>query len=153
MYEFTPADPTIKRPSTMRVEERKRRIIYGFIPLVMFVATLANVVLGETPLSAAFGIVGGIVLNVFELMWARLDAEDRNYELSKYFTFAVVLFGVFAITYYLVRSRDTADSLRAIGLMIIYFVVLVVVLGVATGIIAAILVAVGVLPQNVLEEP
>jgi hypothetical protein len=135
----------------MRIEQGKRRIIYRYIPLVMFVATMANVVFGEGPLSAAFGIVGGLVLNVFELMWARLDAEARGYELSRYFTPLVVLFGVFAFSYYLIRSRDTAGGLKAIGLMVVYFVVLAVLLGVAAGIVAVVLVSIGVLPQSVLE--
>jgi hypothetical protein len=152
MYEFIPADPTLKSPPTMRIEEGKRRILYRYIPLVMFIATMANVVFGEGPLSAAFGIVGGIVLNVFELMWAKLDAEARGYELSKYFTPAVVLFGVFALTYYVIRSRNTVDGLKAIGLMIIYFVVLTVVLGAAATVAAGILIIIGVLPPSALER-
>jgi heme/copper-type cytochrome/quinol oxidase subunit 4 len=151
MYEFTPADPTIKRPGHKPPLDQKRAIIFIYIPLLAFASMMFDVVANGNDVIRVADVVSAIVLNVLALMWAKTDADEKGYELSQFFTLAVVLFGVFAILYYLFRSRGASDGLISTGWLVLYGVTLAVVLGLTAGIVTMILVAAGLLPQNVLD--
>jgi hypothetical protein len=152
MYEFTPADPTLKRPGHNSSSTEKRQILFVYIPVLAFVSLLVDMMLGTNQIVGIFDLAAGIALNVLGLMWARIDAGERRYELSQYFTVAVILLGVFAIAYYLFRSRGFEKGLAATGLMILYFIGVVFVIGILAGLIAAILVSAGLLPDTILNK-
>jgi hypothetical protein len=152
MYEFTPADPTIKRPGHDSPVTAKRKIAFIYIPILAFVSLLVDIILGTNQAVGVIDLAAGVGLNLLGLMWAKSDAAERQYELSRHFTFAVVLLGVFAIIYYLFRSRGLSGGLAATGLMILYFIGLVIVIGIASGLITTVLVATGVLPANILDS-
>ena len=149
MYEFTPADPTIKRPGHEAPLTEKRTILFLYIPLVAFASTMTGFFIRDIQIANVVNVVFGIALNVLALMWAKIDAEERRYELGRYFTFAVVLFGVFAIIYYLFRSRGARAGLISTGWMILYGVGLTLTLGLLTAIITIALIMAGVLPKSV----
>ena len=152
MYEFTPADPTIKRPGHNSPITDKRTILYIYIPVLAFVSLLVDMILGTNQIVGVFDLAAGIALNVLGLMWAKIDAAERRYELSPHFTLAVVLLGFVAIIYYLFKSRGFEKGLAATGLMVLYFIGLVVIIGIAAGLIAAVLVSAGLLPSSVLNQ-
>jgi hypothetical protein len=151
MYEFTPADPTLKRPGHETFLTDKRWIIFVYIPLLAFVSMMIDLITGENDIARVADVVSALVLNVFALMWTKIDADEHQYELSSFFTPAVVVFGVLAVIYYLFRSRDLRGALISTGWMFLYGVVLSLALGITVGIVIALLVAAGVLPQSVLE--
>ena len=69
--------------------------------------------------------------------WCRLDSRGRNYQLSRWFPYLVVLFGTLTLIYYLFRSRGFLHGLRALVLfvmivigMLIVETVLLVILGI-----------------------
>ena len=152
MYEFTPADPTIRRPGDEAPLSEKRKILFIYIPLVAFASMMSGIVFGENQAVTFANLILGILVNVLALMWAKLDAEERSYELSRHFTLAVVVFGIFAIIYYLFRSRGMTGGLVTFGLLILYIVVTVFALAITTAIVTLLLVAVGLLPQSVFDE-
>lgn len=152
MYEFTPADPTLKRPGHNSSATEKRQILFIYIPALAFVSLLVDLILGTNQIVAVFDLAAGIALNVLGLMWAKIDAAERRYELSRHFTVAVVLLGVFAIIYYLFRSRGLEKGLAATGLMVLYFIGIIFVVGIPVGLIAAVLVSTGLLPSSVLNQ-
>ena len=152
MYEFTPADPTLKRPGHNSSSTEKRQILFIYIPVLAFVSLLVDMMLGTNQIVSVFDLAAGIALNFLGLMWAKVDAGERRYELSRYFTVAVLLLGVFAIVYYLFKSRGFEKGLAATGLMVVYFIGVVFVIGILTGLIAAVLVSAGLLPSSVLNE-
>src|SRR5947209_20407562 len=121
MYEFTPADPTLKRPGHNSSSTEKRQILFIYIPVLTFVSLLVDMMLGTNQIVSVFDLAAGIALNFLGLMWARIDAGDRRYELSRYYTVSVVLLGVFAIIYYLFCSRGFEKDLAATGLMVVDF--------------------------------
>jgi len=120
MYEFTPADPTIRRPGDETPLAEKRKILFIYIPLVAFASMMSGILFGENQAVTFANLILGILVNVLALMWAKLDAEERSYELSRHFTLAVVIFGIFAIIYYLFRSRGMTGGLVTFGLLILY---------------------------------
>ena len=151
MYEFTPADTTIKRPGHQAPLTEKRKILFVYIPLVGLASMMAGFLIRDDQIANAVEIVFAIVINVFALMWARIDAGERRYELSPHFTLMVVLFGVFAIIYYLLRSRGSKGGLISTLWLILYAVALTVALGLISAIIAIVLIVAGVLPQSFLD--
>jgi len=151
MYEFTPADPTIRRPGDETPLAEKRKILFIYIPLVAFASMMSGIVFGENQAVTFTNLILGILVNVLALMWAKIDAEERSYELSRHFTLAVVVFGIFAIIYYLFRSRGMSGGLVTFGLLILYIVVMVFALAITTAIVTLLLVAVGLLPQSVFD--
>ena len=151
MYEFTPADPTIRRPGDETPLAEKRKILFIYIPLVAFASMMSGIVFGENQAVTFTNLILGILVNVLALMWAKIDAEERSYELSRHFTLAVVVFGIFAIIYYLFRSRGMTGGLVTFGLLILYIVVTVFALAITTAIVTLLLVAVGLLPPSVFD--
>jgi len=151
MYEFTPADPTIRRPGDETPLAEKRKILFIYIPLVAFASMMSGIVFGENQAVTFTNLILGILVNVLALMWAKIDAEERSYELSRHFTLAVVVFGIFAIIYYLFRSRGMTGGLVTFGLLILYIVVMVFALAITTAIVTLLLVAVGLLPPSVFD--
>lgn len=151
MYEFTPADPTIKRPGHAGPPTEKRKILFLYIPLVGFASVMLGILAGENGIAAVANVALGIVLNVLALMWAKIDAAERQYELSRYFTMAVVIFGVFAIVYYLFRSRGSSGGLISTGWMVLYAVAIIVALSLISAIITIVLIVTGVVPRGILD--
>ena len=151
MYEFTPADPTIRRPGDETPLAEKRKILFIYIPLVAFASMMSGIVFGENQAVTFANLILGILVNVLALMWAKLDAEERSYELSRHFTLAVVVFGIFAIIYYLFRSRGMTGGLVTFGLLILYIVVTVFALAITTAIVTFLLVAIGLLARSVFD--
>jgi hypothetical protein len=151
MYEFTPADPTLKRPGHEQRFTDKQKILFIYIPLVAFASMMSGIVSGEDQVVGFANLILGIVLNVLALMWARIDAEERSYELSPYFPIAVVLFGIFAIIYYLFRSRGASGGLISIGWLILYIAATFLALIIVSVIFTFLLVAIGVLPESILN--
>jgi len=151
MYEFTPADPTIRRPGDETPLAEKRKILFIYIPLVAFASMMSGIVFGENQAVTFANLILGILVNVLALMWAKIDAEERSYELSRHFTLAVVVFGIFAIIYYLFRSRGMSGGLVTFGLLILYIVVMVFALAITTAIVTFLLVAIGLLPRSVFD--
>jgi hypothetical protein len=152
MYEFTPADPTIKRPGHEPPGTDKQKIVFIYIPILAFVSLLVDIILGTNQAVGVVDLAAGVGLNLLGLMWAKSDAAERQYELSRHFTLAVVLLGVFAIIYYLFKSRGLSGGLTATGLMILYFAGVMIVIGIASALVTVILVTAGVLPANVLDQ-
>jgi hypothetical protein len=152
MYEFTPADPTLKRPGHNSSATEKHQILFIYVPVLAFVSLLVDMILGTNQIVAVFDLAAGIALNVLGLMWARIDAGERRYELSRYFTVAVILLGVFAIAYYLFRSRGFEKGLASTGLLVLYLIGIAFVIGILAGLIAAVLVSAGLLPDTILNK-
>lgn len=112
---------------------------------------MLGIIAGENQVSESANIILGLLLNLFALMWAKIDADERGYELSRYFTLAVLFLGVFAIIYYLFRSRGARGGITSLGWMVLYGLALTIVLSIISAIITIILVMLGVLPKSLLE--
>ncbi len=56
------------------------------------------------------------------LFWCKIDAEERREELTTGLQIAIVAFGIFALVYYLFKTRSPRDGLRSIGWLLLYAV-------------------------------
>lgn len=59
--------------------------------------------------------------NVLTVFWCVYDSRERGEETGRYFTLSVVIFGVFALFYYLFNTRGFKLGVIAIGKFIALF--------------------------------
>ena len=62
-----------------------------------------------------------IGFNVLIVFWCHFDSRERNEELNRYFTFLVVIFGIFTLFYYFFKTRGLLGGLILIGKTIAIF--------------------------------
>jgi hypothetical protein len=151
MYEFTPADPTIKRPGHETRLTDKQKILFIYVPVVWFASAMFSIVFADSQALGIVTLILAIMLNVLALWWAKIDAAERRFLLSRVFPLAVVLFGIFAIVYYLFKSRGAWGGLISTGWLILYGVGMLFALMIVSLIVTLLLVAVGLLPESILD--
>lgn len=135
-----------------RFLNEKRRIILIYIPLVATIGIIVGMILGSrSRYELLINIATGIGMNILTLAWCKIDARERNYRLSKHFPLFVVLLGIFALVYYLLRSRGIGRGLISIGWLIGYMVTVFITLTVAILVVVVPLIVAGVLPKTVFD--
>jgi hypothetical protein len=135
-----------------RFLDGKRRIVLIYIPLVATATIIVGMFLGaRSRYVLLLDIASGIGMNILALAWCKIDAKNRNYQLSKHFPLFVVLLGIFTLIYYLLRSRGIGRGLISIGWLVVYIVTVFVALTVAVLIVVIPLVLAGVLPKTVFD--
>ena len=72
----------------------------------------------------------GVVINFIFFYWFMVDSQIRNYDASGFQKFLVVVFGPIALSWYVLRTRDSLESIRAIGYALGLLIVSVGVLGI-----------------------
>ena len=130
----------------------KRWLLFVYVPIFVSVCSILGIVFEEHKgFSLLVDIALALGLNIFELMWCRMDSRERGYELHRHFTFAVVIFGVLALLYYLFRSRDFREGLISIGWLVLYVIALLVVSSVVSGLVVMVFVVTGAVSPSILE--
>jgi hypothetical protein len=130
----------------------KRRITLIYVPLVMIASVIAGMVIGSrSPYIAFFDIAAGVTLNILAFSWCKIDAKEREYQLSKHFPLFVVLLGIFTVMYYLLRSRGVGRGLISIGRLILYIAGLFIALLVMVVVVVVPLLITGVLTKTVFN--
>jgi len=100
-------------------EKRKVLIILGVAQIVV---TLAGVVLGRFEAVSSFiAILSAVGWAVGILAWIKIDAEQRAEDVSSGLRFAIIILGVFALAYYLFKTRGLAGGLKGLGWTLLYF--------------------------------
>jgi hypothetical protein len=130
----------------------KRWLLFIYVPIFVSVCSILGIIFEEHKgFSLLIDIALALGLNVFELMWCRMDSRERGYALHRHFTFAVVIFGVLALLYYLFRSREFRVGLISTGWLVLYVVALVVVSSVVSGLAITVLILAGAVSPSVVE--
>lgn len=62
-----------------------------------------------------------VAFNVLTVFWCAFDSRERGETLGRYFTLAVVIFGVFALFYYFFKTRGFKSGLISTGKFIVIF--------------------------------
>lgn len=128
---------------TESVDFRRDKIVVLIgLTLFWFISSVINIMAaasgGENPLIFLLSTVGW---GVGILFWCKIDAEQRGEQLSTILQIALVGFAIFALIYYLFKTRGGRGGVRSIGWMLIYgllsYVVVVVLATVTLGILQA----------------
>lgn len=142
-------------PATQTSEvfkSEKRWLLFVYIPIFVTVGSVIGIIFdNHKDFSRLVDVILTLGLNIFSFAWCRMDSRERGYELHRYFPFAVIIFGTFALLYYLFRSRGFRGGLISIGWLILYAVLVVVAASIIVGVIVTALVLVGVVPSAILD--
>ena len=139
------------RPRKLFLTE-KRWLLFVYVPIFVCACSVLVIIFEEDKgFSLLIDLVLALGLNVFELMWCRMDGRERGYQLHRHFTFAVVIFGVLALLYYLFRSREFRGGLVSTGWLVLYVVALVVVSSLVSGLAIMVLILTGAVSPSVVN--
>jgi hypothetical protein len=86
-------------------------MLLGFALLVTFVDAT---VLHDGVRAPWWNVVSSLIFSILCFSWYRLDSEQRQYRRSALLNVGVVALAVFAIPYYVVRSRPPGQKARAL---------------------------------------
>ena len=135
-------------PARSKMSTEKRWILFVFVPLVWVLFLVLGMFFGkDAGASRIIDLVGSVALNILTFAWCLTDSNERGYTLHRHFPIATIIFGFFALIYYLFRSRGFNGGLISTAWFVLYligsiitsgFVALVILLGlVFTGIVSA----------------
>ncbi len=125
----------------------KRLLLFVYIPTFLLVCLTAIMVLGE-PAAGVFDLAFSVGANFWAFAWVRIDSRQKGYKLHRLFPYAIIIFGFFALIYYLFRSRGLSSGFVALGFLVLYIVATLLVTGLVFLIIALTLLVVGILPST-----
>ena len=103
------------------VNKEKREIII-LVCIFSAVSTFFTLLFDKTGLEQVIGLATAISIGFFILWWCKLDSLERNYELKSGFRILIVLFGAFALMYYLFKSRGFRNGLVAVSYALLIFI-------------------------------
>ena len=74
-----------------------------------------------------FSLLTAIGYGILILIWCKIDSNERNENLGSGFRILLVIFGVFALIYYLFKSRGIKNGFISSGYALLFFIILILV--------------------------
>ena len=135
----------------LSIEER--RLLFLYFPVLLLVCSLASIISNYYfPGSATlFDVTLATGSNLMAYMWCRIDSDERGYKLHRLFTYAIIIFGVLALLYYIFRSRGFGRGVGAVVALIIYVACTYIAVSIVALVILLVLMAAGLIPPSVLD--
>lgn len=107
-------------PQAIDLRRQKYIVLIG-LTLFWFVSAMVNMLAGqEGPAAGVIFLLTAIGWGVGMLYWCKIDADDRNEQLSTGLQLAIVGFGLFALIYYLFKTRGSQGGVKAMGWLLLY---------------------------------
>ncbi len=103
--------------------KREKFIVLIGLTLFWFISSFVNLLAAQEGL--AFSVIlllSAIGWGVGILFWCKIDAEERGEELTTGLQIGIVAFGIFALIYYLFKTRGGRGGVSAIGWLLLYAV-------------------------------
>jgi hypothetical protein len=94
---------------------KKRILIALFLLMVAHGAIVATSGAGAGEAPIAWSLVLDLVFSFLCFVWYRHDSDERHYPRSRWLNIGMVVLVMFAMPYYLVRSRPRGEKLRALA--------------------------------------
>ena len=112
--------PTASEPIASRLGPEFRPVLASLV--LSGVAGLLSAASFKYPaINGSVSLLWAFGLNVCMFAWVRQDANQREYALHRWFPILMVVFGVFALLYYVFRSHKFEKAFVTLG----YFVLVV----------------------------
>ncbi|HRI04884.1 MAG TPA: hypothetical protein PLL77_14185 [Pyrinomonadaceae bacterium] len=130
----------------------KRWVLFVYIPIfLLFFSTVGILIDNDKGFGRITDLIGGLVLNIFTYVWIRMDSQERRYELHRFFSYAVVVFGTLALIYYLFRSRGFRGGVVSLGWLLLYVIPTFLFVMIVSAVIVLALVMAGAVSPNVFD--
>lgn len=102
---------------------KKKTILLAFLPILSLLVGYLEYGPARGSQYAGMLLVTHALLSIaLILAWFLFDTKERNYKVSLILKVAVACLTVFALPYYLFRSRGFTGGLKALGLSLLVFV-------------------------------
>ncbi len=111
--------------SSSDYRKNKRNVIIGAIIFNILTNIVSLRYEGSSSVEQILVFVSMVGTGFCILLWCNLDSAERSEKLGSGFRFLLVLFGVFALTFYFFKSRGFKRGSIAIGYLLIIFIVYV----------------------------
>jgi hypothetical protein len=98
----------------------KRIVLAESLGFVTVVAGLSIGLIRFPTLSTALSVINMLGCGVWMLAWIKADSRERGYALHRRFPLIVVVFGIFALIYYLFRSRGFLRGLAGVAYFLLF---------------------------------
>jgi hypothetical protein len=93
-----------------------KRILIALLMLMALDGALdATYAANDLPQPLGWSLSLGLSFSFLCFAWYRHDSDDRHFARSRWLNMGMVILTLFAMPYYLVRSRQRGQKLRAIG--------------------------------------
>lgn len=103
--------------------KREKLIVLAGLTIFWFISSFVNLVAAQDgPAFSLILLLSAIGWGVGILFWCKIDAEERGEQLTTPLQIVIVGFGIFALIYYLFKTRGREGGVRAIGWLLLYAV-------------------------------
>jgi hypothetical protein len=127
----------------------KRLVLVETLGFSTIIGLISVVFLQNPYMTTAVSLINILGWGVCMLAWIKADSLTRGYQLHRQFPYAVVIFGTFALIYYLFRSRGIFRGFTSVGYFAL-FAILNVIVGLIAGILL-LLIIVLIFGPSILE--
>jgi hypothetical protein len=94
----------------------KKRILIALLLLMVLNGALDATYGGDPDAGpGAWGLLLGLCISFLTFAWYRYDSDERQYARSRWLNIGILVLTMFALPYYLVRSRPRGQKLRALA--------------------------------------
>lgn len=139
--------------ATKHFRNEKRRLILFYIPLSLIASFVLEAVIQPGKGGGRlFDVLTGLVLNFLTFVWIKFDSEERRYRLHRLFPFTVVIFGIFALLYYLFRSRGIREGFLSTAWLVLYVAACFLTVTIVAVLVLAGLISAGFVTANVFDQ-
>jgi hypothetical protein len=115
------------RSSSSIYWKSKRNVRAGVIIFTVIANIFALWFEKNPPVSQIITFFTAIGYGIFILLWCSFDSRERNEDLGAGFRILLVIFGAFALLFYLFKSRGFKKGLISIGYLLLFLLILVLV--------------------------
>jgi hypothetical protein len=103
-----------------------KRILFALLALMALDGALdATYAASDLPQPLGWSLSLGLCFSFLCFAWYRHDSDGRHFVRSRWLNIGMIILTVIAMPYYLVRSRQPGQKLRAIGKCVGFAVLLV----------------------------
>ena len=130
---------------------RDKIVVLAAMTFFWFISSVVNILAAASePGNSVIFLLSTIGWGIGILFWTKIDADERGEKLTTGLQIGLVAFGIFALIYYLFKTRGGRGGARSLGWMLIYGLMSYVVVVILAGVTLTALQATGI---QVIPEP
>ena len=107
--------------------ENTWNVMLAVLAITVFSVIALGIAANNEPLYNGIKLVATVAYGVAMLVWCTVDSRDRGTELGFGFRILIVLLGVFALVYYLFKTRGLKGGFVSIAYTHIFFVATIII--------------------------
>lgn len=107
--------------------ENTWNVMLAVLAITIFSVVALGIASNNEPLYNGIRLVATVAYGVAILIWCTVDSRGRGIELGYGFRIVIVFFGVFALVFYLFKTRGLKQGFVSVGYALLFFIVTILV--------------------------